>query len=134
MAMKSDPITGSTIRWTFDDGPTAGKTFEHVFEADGGVSYRIVDQEKAAKSTREDKYEVAPLSESVCAVSYLASSGYTLTTVLDFSSQRCVAFASNEERLTIQRGTFTVESTEGSSPTQRSIPAARPARSRAGEH
>lgn len=130
----NDPITGSTIRWTFDDGPVAGKTFEHVFEADGGVSYRVVDSAKGAKSTREDKYEVAPLSESVCAVSYLASSGYTLTTVLDFSSQRCVAFASNEEGVTVQRGTFSVEEVAGASPTQRSIPAARPVRARARDH
>ena len=43
----NDPITGSTIRWTFDDGPVAGKTFEHVFEADGGVSYRVVDKTNA---------------------------------------------------------------------------------------
>lgn len=130
----NDPITGSTIRWTFDDGPVAGKTFEHVFEADGGVSYRVVDSTKGAKSTREDKYEVAPLSDSVCAVSYLASSGYTLTTVLDFSSQRCVAFASNEDGVTVQRGTFSVEDVAGSSPTQRSIPAARPVRARARNH
>jgi hypothetical protein len=128
-----DPITGSTIRWTFDDGPTAGKTFEHVFEADGGVSYRVVDGTKSAKSTREEKYEVAPVSENVCAVSYLASSGYTLTTVLDFSSQRCVAFASNEEGVTVQHGSFSVEDVE-TSPTERSIPNARPVRARAREH
>jgi hypothetical protein len=126
-----DPITGSTIRWTFDDGPVAGKTFEHVFEADGGVSYRVVDGAKSAKSTREEKYEVAPLSDSVCAVSYLASSGYTLTTVLDFSTHRCVAFASNEEGVTVQRGSFRVEDVAGSSPTQRSSPNARPVRARA---
>ena len=130
----NDPITGSTIRWTFDDGPVAGKTFEHVFEADGGVSYRVVDKTKSAKSTREEKYEVAPLSDSVCAVSYLASSGYTLTTVLDFSSQRCVAFASNEEGVTVQHGTFSVEDVAGSSPTQRSIPSARPVRARVRDH
>ncbi len=132
--MKLDPITGSTIRWTFDDGPAAGKTFEHVFETDGGVSYRMVDDKKATKSTREEKYEVAPLSDSVCAVSYLASSGYTLTTVLDFSSHRCVAFASNEASVTIQRGTFTIEDTAESPPTLRSIPVARSAGARAGRH
>ncbi len=43
MAMK-DPITGSTILLDFRRRPVAGKTFEHVFEADGGVSYRVVDE------------------------------------------------------------------------------------------
>ena len=29
--MGSDPLRGKTIRWTYDDGPMAGKSLEHTF-------------------------------------------------------------------------------------------------------
>ncbi len=38
--MDQDPIRGKTLRWTFDDGPMAGKGFDHTFHTDGSVSYR----------------------------------------------------------------------------------------------
>jgi len=40
--MNSDPIRGQTIRFTFSDGPMAKKTFEHVFDTRGTVSFRMV--------------------------------------------------------------------------------------------
>ena len=36
----SDPVRGKTIRWSYDDGPVAGKTFEHTFTDEGTVSWR----------------------------------------------------------------------------------------------
>jgi hypothetical protein len=33
--MAIDPIRGKTIRWTYDDGPMKGKSFEHTFGQDG---------------------------------------------------------------------------------------------------
>jgi hypothetical protein len=39
--------------------------------------------------------------KSVEAPAYLASSGYTLTVVLDFRTGRIVAFASNEKKLSV---------------------------------
>jgi hypothetical protein len=38
--MNSDPIRGRTIRFTFSDGPLAKKTFEHVFDTRGTVTFR----------------------------------------------------------------------------------------------
>jgi hypothetical protein len=98
-----DPIHGNTIEWTFDDGPTSGKRFEHTFAADGSVSYRMGGSDKA---TTEHRYEVAQVSDDVFAVSYLASSGWTLTSILDFKTGELVGFASNDKQLAVQHGTF----------------------------
>jgi hypothetical protein len=51
-------------------------------------------------------YQVAPVSDDVYAVSYLASSGYTLTTVLDFKHGTLVSFASNEKDHSLLHGHF----------------------------
>jgi hypothetical protein len=104
--MAKDPIHGKTIRWTFDDGPVAGKTYEHTFEKGGAVTFRAIGGDDAGKPSRVEKSEVAEVGEDVFAVSYLGSSGYTLTVVLDYRTDRLVAFASNEKELVLQTGTF----------------------------
>ena len=119
--MGSDPVRGKTIRWTYDDGPMAGKTFEHTFGDDGVVTWRESGQERGTKppatgkqksgkptTNAKAKYEVAPINDDVCAVSYLSESGFTLTSVLDFASGTVVSFASNEKELVPQRGMFEV--------------------------
>jgi hypothetical protein len=120
--MGSDPVRGKTIRWTYDDGPMAGKRFEHTFGDDGTVSWRETGGEdrdskpsgngkqKTGKpaTAAKAKYEVASVNPDVCAVSYLAESGFTLTSVLDFDSGTVVSFASNEKELVPQRGMFEV--------------------------
>jgi hypothetical protein len=112
--MESDRVRGKTIRWTYEDGPMAGRSFEHTFGADGTVSWRATDGEE--KNTKQQtgkpatepkaKYQVAPVNEDVSVVSYLSASGYTLTSVLDFASGTVVSFASNEKELVQQRGIF----------------------------
>lgn len=104
--MFANPITGHTVRWTFQDGPMAGKSFDHTFSRNGGVTFREVDGDPNAKPGIADQYQVASLGQDVHAVSYLSSSGYTLTVVLDYKTRKLVAFASNEKSLTMQHGTF----------------------------
>jgi hypothetical protein len=106
LAMKSDPIRGKTIQWTFSDGPMANRTFEHAFKDDGSVSFRPLDGKGEGKATEVKKYEIATLGPDVYAASYLGPSGYTLTAVLDYRSGKVVAFASNEKDLVLQHGTF----------------------------
>jgi hypothetical protein len=117
--MGSDPLRGKTIQWTYDDGPMAGKRFEHTFGNDGTVTWRETERgtkppangkQKAGKPVTEAKakYEVAAINDDVCAVSYLSKSGFTLTSVLDFASGTVVSFASNEKELVPQRGMFEV--------------------------
>jgi hypothetical protein len=120
--MGSNPVQGKTIRWTYDDGPMAGKGFEHIFGSDGTVTWRETGggdreakppsdgKQKTGKPATEPKakYEVVPINDDVCVVSYLSKSGYTLTSVLDFASGTVVSFASNEKELVPQRGMFEV--------------------------
>lgn len=120
--MGSDPVRGKTIRWTYEDGPMAGKSFEHAFDNDGTVTWTETNGNREKKSTkpssngqrkaeqgptaRKAKYEVAPVNEEVYAVSYLSDSGFTLTSILDFAAGTVVSVASNEKQLVLQRGTF----------------------------
>ena len=101
-----DPIIGEAIRWTFSEGPLEGRTFEHTFHDDGTVEFRTVAGDKKGKLTRARDSEVAQVGDDVYAVSYLGPSGHTLSVVLDFRTGKLVAFASNENELTVQRGTF----------------------------
>src|SRR5438132_6277692 len=87
MAVK-DPVRGKTIRWSYEDGPTKGTTFEHVFGTDGTVTYRMLGEARtksgngSAKTRTKDEgraagqgrpsYEVAEVGPGVWAVSYLA--------------------------------------------------------------
>ncbi len=120
--MRLDPVRGKTIQWTYDDGPMAGKSFEHTFGTDGTVRWRETGSDRKSakppsngnqKSGKEGpeaeaKYEVARVNDDVHAVSYLSASGFTLTSVLDFVSGIVVSFASNEKDLVVQRGMFEV--------------------------
>jgi molybdenum cofactor biosynthesis MoaF-like protein len=120
--MERDPVRGKTIRWTYDDGPMAGKSFEHTFGNDGTVTWRETGsddrgtkppangKQKTSTPAAEPKakYEVAAINDDVCVVSYLSASGFTLTSVLDFASGTVVSFASNEKELVPQRGMFEV--------------------------
>ena len=103
-----DLIKGKTHRWTYDDGPVAGKTFEHTFGEDGHVSYHEVGK-PAENDPTETKptYQLEHINDDVCVVSYLGDAGYTLTTVLDRKTGQLTSFASNEKELVVQHGTFT---------------------------
>jgi hypothetical protein len=101
-----NPITGHQLRWTFQDGPMAGKSFDHTFNRNGGVTFREVGSDPNAKPGSAEQYLVASLGQDVHTVSYLSPSGYTLTVVLDYKSRKLVAYASNGESLVMQRGTF----------------------------
>jgi hypothetical protein len=107
--MTENPIVGQTIRWTFEDGPMLGKTFEHDFDRNGMVTWRMLDaphQDKAGSTSPAAKYEFETVGEDVYAISYLSASGYTLTVVLDYRTGRLVAFASNEQSISVQHGSF----------------------------
>jgi hypothetical protein len=108
MKQRTDPqrphVAGRTLRWTFEDGPTAGKTFQHAFGADGTVRYGM----DGGASSGTARYVFAPVGDHVGVVSYLGAAGYTLTSVLDFSAGTVVAVASNESEVVLQHGRFRV--------------------------
>lgn len=104
--MVVNPITGHSLRWKFSDGPMAGKSFDHTFSRNGNVSFREVGSDPSAKPGNAERYEVAPVGQDAFAVSYLTSSGHTLTVVLNYKTLKLIAFASNEKSLIMQQGTF----------------------------
>lgn len=108
MAEKAKSVAGRTFRWTFNEGPTAGKTYEHTFNPDGTVVYREASgaakgkseggksaPEKKAPPTRYAAFEVAPETHMV---SYLAGSGFTLTVAMNLQTKKCYGVASNEKQ------------------------------------
>ena len=106
--LAADSVRGRTIRWTWTEGPTAGVTHEHVFGEDGTVIWRVLSGPQEGHSAVEQDYEVFRVSENVYSVSYLASSGYTLTVVLNFESGEMFGFASGQGQWFPGRGTFEV--------------------------
>jgi hypothetical protein len=113
----SDRVVGKTLRWTFTEGPQAGKTYEHSFHPDGTVEYRMIEDptrdpsiDSAARTTdpgsERPPYAAYAVSETVELVSYRAGSGFTLTVALNFADQQLVSIASNSEQWFPARGTF----------------------------
>jgi molybdenum cofactor biosynthesis MoaF-like protein len=93
----STSLQGRTLLWTFDEGPTAGSTYEHTFEPDGSVVFRKMDGAEKGKPTREKKYASFEVAPGTHLVSYLGASGYTLTVALNFDTRRLYGFASNDK-------------------------------------
>jgi hypothetical protein len=113
-----DPaVRGKTIRYIWTDGPTKGKTYDHVFHEDGTVEWHevahtpTVDRGPEPGGTRPAErpaYAAMEAAKDVYAVSYLAESGYTLTVVLDFKTSRMVGVASGETSWFPVQGRFEV--------------------------
>jgi hypothetical protein len=111
-------IRGKTIRLTWTEGPTKGATYEHIFHQDGTVEFHQTDgSEKKGSSEQPTKtdataerpdYAALPVADGIYAVSYLGSSGYTLTVVLNFRDHRMVGFASGAKEWYPVEGTFEV--------------------------
>ncbi len=102
-------LSGRTLRWKFEEGPTAGGTYEHTFNADGSVEFRKLDGAKEGKPTRGNEYASFEVAPEVQVVSYLAKeSGYTLTIAMNFQTGRIYGFASNEKEWHPVSGTLEV--------------------------
>jgi phenolic acid decarboxylase len=103
----ADPIRGKKIRFTWTDGPTKGETHEHVFNADGSVDYRkVTDAPAKGKPAHEKQYGAVKVADDVYIVSYLGSSGFTLTVALNFRDQSIAGFASNDKQWFPVKGTL----------------------------
>ena len=107
-AQQMNPVTGKTIRWSFDDGPMAGTTFEHLFHPDGSVTWRIVDWEHQGATATEKSYAGVKINDRTWAISYLAASGHTLTVVLNLDDGQAIGFASNDKSWHVSHGRFEI--------------------------
>ena len=66
-----DSLRGKTLRWTFTDGPVAGTLFEHTFQDDGSVVWRVLEGQGKGASAQEKRYATMRVSEDVITVWYL---------------------------------------------------------------
>ncbi len=97
MPGKSNALAGRVFNWTFDDGPTAGKTYEHTFANDGTVKFREASGDASAggaDSMPGSKYAAFEVGPNQYLVSYLSSHGYTLTVSMNLDSKQLYGFAS----------------------------------------
>lgn len=99
-------LSGRTLNWKFETGPTAGGTYEHTFDPDGSVSFRKLDDSGQGKVKREKAYGAFEVAPEVQLVSYLSDSGYTLTVALNFDTGKLYGFASNDKEWHAVSGTF----------------------------
>jgi hypothetical protein len=109
----TDRLRGQTLRWTFSEGPQAGKSYEHTFNPDGTVQYRAVETgspgrqpDAAGAGDERPTYAAYDVSDDVVLVSYRAGSGFTLTVALNFADHRLASIASGQEQWFPARGTF----------------------------
>lgn len=101
-----DSLRGKTVRWTFEDGPTAGTTYEHIFNSDGSIGFRGADKSGEGEFTPATAGAIVKVADGVFAVSYLSAEGFALTVVLNIATSEMVGFASNNESWFQQKGTF----------------------------
>ena len=92
--VRGNSLAGQTLRWKFDEGPTAGTVFEHTFRPDGTVVWRDVGEKTKGPGPTYASFQVAPETHLV---SYRAESGYTLTVALNLGTKKCWGIASNEK-------------------------------------
>jgi len=103
-----DGVNGRTMRWKWTHGPTQGETHEHIFHDDGTVEWHAAGEAPQGKAAERPEYAAVKVADRVYAVSYLAPSGFTLTTVLNFQDGRLYGFASNDKTWSPVQGTFEV--------------------------
>jgi len=99
-------LRGKTVRWTFEDGPLEGKTFEHSFADDGTVNWCSVSGGSCGQPHIEKQASTVALTDDVALLSYRSSQGNTLTVALNFNDMKLVAYGSNGEMWSEQRGRF----------------------------
>ena len=111
MAERKNALAGRTFRWTFKEGPTAGKTYEHTFSGEGTVVFKEVGGAAGGgpvgdmPGVRYASFEIAPRMQLV---SYLSTHGYTLTVAMNLDSKKLHGFASNDKEWYPLEGTVEV--------------------------
>jgi hypothetical protein len=110
-----EALSGKTLRFTFEQGPTSGSSYDHTFREDGTVSWRDPAKSQDASASPEDankepptKYGSFQVADDVYVVSYLSKSGYTLTVALNFETDELFGFASNDQNWYPVSGVFEV--------------------------
>ena len=105
--------------FTWTEGPTTDKTYEHTFREDGTVEFRDVTDGEKSGGQRQPSATTSPpkkpmeygamrVTDSVYLVSYLSTEGYMLTVALNFDDASMVGYASGAKEWYPVKGTFEV--------------------------
>lgn len=112
MPQQSTALYGRVFNWTFNDGPTAGKTYEHTFAPDGTVKFKEAGTAASGGQSGApmpgSKYAAFEIAPNTYLVSYLSSHGYTLTVAMNLDSKQLHGFASNDKEWYPVAGTVEV--------------------------
>ncbi len=95
-------LVGHTVRFTFADGPMAGKAFDHTFHKNGTVEFGP----PGGPATTSEHATVAKIADGVFLASYLGPKGYTLTVGIDTAVGKLVAISSDGKDWSKQAGSF----------------------------
>ena len=99
-------LTGKRIRWKFVDDPMGDTTYEHSFNEDGSITWRIIEGKYAGATATEKSYAAVKVNDKTWVVSYLAASGHTLTVVLNKDDGKAIGFGPNDKSWTPLTGTL----------------------------
>lgn len=106
-SLRPSRLAGRKFRLTWTAGPTVSVTHEHVFHTDGTVSYAQVEHDKApAHYTTAKQYGAFELAEDIFLVSYLGTTGYSLSVAMNFKDKRLHGFAADATRWYPVQGRF----------------------------
>ncbi|MEP7043851.1 MAG: hypothetical protein ABI843_12360, partial [Dokdonella sp.] len=95
-------LVGHKLRFSFTDGPMAGKAFDHTFHKNGSVEFG-----PPGGPTTESKHAiVAKVADGFFLASYLGPKGYTLTVGIDAAGGKLVAISSDGKDWSKQVGYF----------------------------
>jgi len=83
-----------------------GASFEHLFNADGSITWRILEGEHKGATRTEKSYAAVKINDKTWAISYLSSSGHTLTVVLNLDDGKAIGFGSDDKSWCALNGTF----------------------------
>ena len=105
-SLRAARVAGKAFRLHWLAGPTAGRTDEHIFHTNGTVSHAQVAPDRSPQYRTEKQYGALEVGNDVVVISYLGSSGCTLTVAMDFRSHRLQGFASNSKEWYPVQGRF----------------------------
>jgi hypothetical protein len=106
--LAANPVHGKTVRWTWKEGPAKGSVFEHVFQEDGTVLWRVLKGPHKGFSKLEKGYAAERLGGDLYTISYRAASGHMMTIVLNLKDGTMVGLASGAQDWYPVRGTFAI--------------------------
>jgi hypothetical protein len=88
----SDRFRGTIQRWTIDAGPLAGTAYDHAFNTDWSLTWRVVAGSEQDRVGRARQFSVQAVRSQLFLVSFPLPDGELLTATVDFASKRFVGF------------------------------------------